>query len=215
MEPADGAGFVGRTPGSTASTYLITGDSGNGLTLGTLGAHVVADLIDGRRNAWAEVFDPSRSMFHAASDFVRENANVAAQYLDLVRGGDVDSANDVAFGQGAIIREGTKLLAVYRDDEGDLHTCSALCPHLEGVVHWNAVEKSWDCPCHGSRFDRYGRVIFGPATSNLSPAGKKSEPVSDTHARPSASDDQAGRRGAYAQQPGSQGAPGGGRREGS
>lgn len=167
MEPADGAGFVGKNPGSTASVFVITGDSGNGLTLGTLGAHIVTDLIEGRRNAWSEVFDPSRSMLRAVGSLVRENANVAAQYADHVKPGDLPSRNDIALGQGAVIREGARLLAVYRDERGDCHVRSALCPHLEGVVHWNDVEKSWDCPCHGSRFDAFGRLIIGPATSDL------------------------------------------------
>lgn len=167
MEPADGAGFVGKNPGSKASVYIITGDSGNGLTLGTLGAHIVTDLLEGRRNAWSEVFEPSRSMLRAAGSFLRENANVAVQYADLLAPGDVASPNEIARGEGAVVRDGTKLLAVYHDEHGSLHTCSALCPHLEGVVHWNSVEKSWDCPCHGSRFDAHGRLIIGPATSDL------------------------------------------------
>jgi Rieske Fe-S protein len=150
MEPSDGVGFVGKNPGSNGSVFVITGDSGNGLTLGTLGAHIVTDLIEGRRNAWAEVFDPSRSMFHAASSFLRENANVAAQYVDLVSPGDVSSERQIERGEGAIVRDGARLLAVFNDAHGELHVCSALCPHLDGVVHWNSVEKSWDCPCHGT-----------------------------------------------------------------
>jgi len=167
MEPADGIGFVGRNPGSSSNVFIITGDSGDGLTLGTLGAQIVADRIEGMRNAWADVFDPSRSMMHAASVFLRENANAAAQYTDLVAPGDVSSERDVSRGEGAVVRDGPRLVAVFRDEHNGLHACSAICPHLDGVVHWNAVEKSWDCPCHGSRFDPYGHLIIGPATGDL------------------------------------------------
>jgi len=167
MEPFDGVGLVGRTPGAKGSSYLITGDSGNGMTLGTLGGVLVADLLAGRMNEWTEIFDPSRSVTHALGTFVGENLNAGKQYLDLVRGGDVKRESDISHGEGAIVRDGTHLLAVYRDDDGRCHTRSALCPHLGGVVRWNSVESTWDCPCHGSRFDRFGQVIIGPATSPL------------------------------------------------
>jgi Rieske Fe-S protein len=98
---------------------------------------------------------------------------VAAQYVeDYVSGGDVGSVNDIMPGDGAIIRRGLKKLAVYRGENGELHEYSAMCPHLGCIVSWDTLEKTWDCPCHGSRFDHYGRVIVGPANSNLETADK-------------------------------------------
>ena len=97
--------------------------------------------------------------------------NVAAQYADWVTPGEVSSPDEIAPGTGAVMRDGAKKFAVYRDDDGSLHTRSAVCPHLFCIVDWNSVEKTWDCPCHGSRFDRYGKVINGPASSDLSEPG--------------------------------------------
>ena len=106
----------------------------------------------------------------AASEFARENSNVAFQYTDWLTGGDVKSADEVAPGSGAIMRRGLEKIAVYRDAQGQVHECHAKCPHLGCVVHWNPAETTWDCPCHGSRFDAYGKVINGPANRDLAPA---------------------------------------------
>jgi Rieske Fe-S protein len=100
-------------------------------------------------------------------DFVAENLNVMAQYKELVTGGDVKSEDDVQRGEGAVMREGLKKVAVYRDLAGTVHKCSAVCTHMGCVVEWNHVEKSWDCPCHGSRFNPEGRVVMGPAIDDL------------------------------------------------
>ncbi len=167
LEPMDGVGFVGRSPDLGDNIYVITGDSGNGLTLGTLGAKIVADAIAARANDWSQVYDPGRSMLPVLGTFISETTHVAAQYFDYLRPGDVDSLAQIAPGEGALLREGLSLHAVYRDENGEYHACSATCPHLGGVVHWNAVEKTWDCPCHGSRFDGFGRVITGPATCDM------------------------------------------------
>jgi Rieske Fe-S protein len=84
-------------------------------------------------------------------------------------GGDVATEQEIPNEQGAVLREGLTKVAAYRDDQGILHKCSAVCPHLNCIVAWNHSEHTWDCPCHGSRFDRFGKVLNGPATSNLSP----------------------------------------------
>lgn len=101
---------------------------------------------------------------------MHENLNVGKQYLDLVTPGDVSSVEDIAPGQGAILRKGLTKLAVYKDEAGATHCLSAICPHLGGVVRWNAEAKSWDCPCHGSRFDTAGAVLNGPSPSGLGEA---------------------------------------------
>jgi glycine/D-amino acid oxidase-like deaminating enzyme/nitrite reductase/ring-hydroxylating ferredoxin subunit len=173
MEPVDGVAFIGRNPGDDDNVYIATGDSGMGMTHGTIAGMLITDLIMGRDCPWEPLYNPARRSLRSLGEFTRENLNVAAQYVeDYVSGGDVGSVNDIMPGDGAIIRRGLKKLAVYRGENGELHEYSAMCPHLGCIVSWDTLEKTWDCPCHGSRFDRYGRVIVGPANSNLETADK-------------------------------------------
>jgi glycine/D-amino acid oxidase-like deaminating enzyme/nitrite reductase/ring-hydroxylating ferredoxin subunit len=169
MEPVDGLAFIGRNPGDAPNVYVATGDSGNGMTHGTIAGILLADLIAGRENEWATLYDPARVTLGAAKEFASENLNVAAQYADYATPGDVDSPDAIQPGEGAVIRRGLQKVAVYRDEVGALHERSAVCTHLGCVVAWNTGEKSWDCPCHGSRFDPFGRVVNGPAISDLAP----------------------------------------------
>jgi glycine/D-amino acid oxidase-like deaminating enzyme/nitrite reductase/ring-hydroxylating ferredoxin subunit len=172
LEPNDGLAYAGRNPLDNENVYIITGDSGHGMTHGTLGAMLLRDLILGRPNPWADLYDPGRVTLKPDSllEFARENAIVAADYTDLLTGGDVASAEEIAPGSGAVLRQGITKVAVYKDEQGQTHTCSAICPHLGCVVHWNDLETSWDCPCHGSRFNAYGQLLNGPANSDLAPA---------------------------------------------
>jgi glycine/D-amino acid oxidase-like deaminating enzyme/nitrite reductase/ring-hydroxylating ferredoxin subunit len=170
LEPNDYMGFIGRNPGDE-NIYIATGDSGQGMTHSTIAGMLIPDLILGVENRWEKLYDPARVTLRTAGPFLRENANVAAQYTDWVTPGEVSSPDEIAPGVGAIMRQGVHKFAVYRDDDGSLHTKSAVCPHLYCIVDWNSVEKTWDCPCHGSRFDRYGKVINGPASSGLADPG--------------------------------------------
>lgn len=167
LEPVDGLAFIGRNPLDADNVFIATGDSGNGMTHGTIAGLLLTDLITGRDNPWAELYNPARVRLLAAGEFLNENLNVAAQYADLLRGGNVDNYREIAPGEGAIVSHGLQKIAVYRDEQGHVHECSAICPHLGCVVQWNRVEKSWDCPCHGSRFDPLGVVLNGPANVNL------------------------------------------------
>lgn len=168
MEPVDGLAFIGRNPLDDENVYIVTGDSGNGMTHGTIAGILLTDLMMGRENPWAMLYDPSRKTLRATRDYAKENLNVAAQYAEgYFTGGEVDSAEEIEPGAGGIIRRGLSKVAVYRDDDGTLHERSAVCQHLGCIVTWNSNEKTWDCPCHGSRYDRYGRVITGPANSDL------------------------------------------------
>lgn len=169
MEPVDGLAYIGRNPGDE-HVYIVSGTSGNGMTYGTIGGILLSDLILGRENPWIAIYNPSRVSLRAAGKFLRENLNAAAWYTEHLTGGDIDSANDLQRGNGGIVRRGLSKVAVYRDEADNLHECSAVCPHLGGIVQWNPVEKSWDCPLHGSRFTSLGRVISGPATSDLKKA---------------------------------------------
>ena len=170
MEPVDALAFIGRNPGDAENVFIATGDSGNGMTHGTIAGMLITDLIQGIENRWATLYDPARVTLRATGEFAKENLNVAAQYADLVTGGDVASTDEIGAGNGAIIRRGVRKVAVYRTPTGELVERSAICTHLGCVVQWNDAEKAWDCPCHGSRFDPYGKVLNGPATSELPPA---------------------------------------------
>jgi Rieske Fe-S protein len=175
METYDYLAFIGRNPMDHENVYVVTGDSGMGITHGTIAGMLLSDLILGRPNPWEALYDPSRVTLRAAGDFARENSNVALQYTDWLTAGDVGSVDEIPRGSGALVRQGLEKLAVYRDDEGQLHACEAKCPHLGCLVHWNSAETTWDCPCHGSRFDRYGKVINGPANRDLAPAERSQE----------------------------------------
>lgn len=167
MEPHDGLGYIGRNPADKENVYIVTGDSGNGITHGTIAGVLIPDLIAGRENAWETVYDPARKSLRGIGDFAKENLNVAAQFRDYLTTGDVSSADEIKPGEGAVLRHGLKKVAAYRDDSGTLHEMTAVCPHLKCVVRWNGNEKSWDCPCHGSRFDALGHVMNGPAVADL------------------------------------------------
>jgi glycine/D-amino acid oxidase-like deaminating enzyme/nitrite reductase/ring-hydroxylating ferredoxin subunit len=167
MEPVDSLAFIGRNPMDDENIYIVTGDSGNGITHGTIAGMLLADLIAGRDNAWATLYDPSRKTLSAAGEFIKEGGNTVAQYTKWLRAGDVDAEEKIAPGCGAVMWDGIGKVALYRDEAGALHKCSAVCTHLGCVVDWNDLEKSWDCPCHGSRFDPYGKVINGPAIGDL------------------------------------------------
>ncbi|MFD2721228.1 FAD-dependent oxidoreductase [Hymenobacter monticola] len=172
MEPQDGLAYAGRNPLDSDNVFIITGDSGHGMTHGTLGPMIITDLIQGRPNPWAELYDPGRitAKPESALEFIKENVNVAFEYTDLLTGGDVKTTEEIPVGEGAVLRRGLSKVAVYKDNQGTTHECSAICPHLGCVVHWNNLEKSWDCPCHGSRFTALGELLNGPAASGLAPA---------------------------------------------
>ncbi len=167
MEPVDYMGFIGKNPGTDEHIYIATGDSGNGMTHGTIAGILLTDLILGRKNPWQGLYDPSRITLRATGDFLKENLNVAGQYADWATKGDVDSIDDIAPGSGAVVRRGMKKLAVFRDEQSNIHVRSAVCTHLYCIVDWNSIERTWDCPCHGSRFDPYGKVVNGPAITPL------------------------------------------------
>ncbi len=170
MESMDGLAFIGRIDDGS-DVYAVTGDSGNGMTHGVIAGMLLADLIQGRANPWVDLYDPSRLRLKAMGEMAREGMNVAAQLTQWVRPGTVGSVDEIAPGCGAVLRRGLSKIAAYRDPEGGLHERSAVCPHLKCIVAWNPGERTWDCPCHGSRFDATGHVVSGPARDDLEPVG--------------------------------------------
>ncbi|MBA3894632.1 MAG: FAD-dependent oxidoreductase [Gemmatimonadales bacterium] len=167
MEPVDGLGYIGRNPGDKGHVLVATGDSGHGMTHATIAGILLTDLILGRPNPWEALYDPSRKSLKSAAEYVKENVNVATQYLDYISPGEVRSVDEIRPGEGALVRQGLTKLAVHRDEHGALHSLSAVCTHLGCIVHWNSLEGTWDCPCHGSRFGIDGAVLNGPAVVGL------------------------------------------------
>jgi glycine/D-amino acid oxidase-like deaminating enzyme/nitrite reductase/ring-hydroxylating ferredoxin subunit len=170
METVDGLGFIGRNPLDADNVFVATGDSGMGLTHGTIAGMLITDLIQERANPWVELYDPARVRTGAAVEWVKENLNVALQYADWVTPGSVRSVDDIAPTHGGILVESGRKIAIYRDERGTVHRRSAVCPHLGCIVAWNPAASTWDCPCHGSRFDRFGAVFNGPSARDLDPA---------------------------------------------
>jgi nitrite reductase/ring-hydroxylating ferredoxin subunit len=169
MEPIDGVAFIGPSPGSS-NVLVITGDSGHGITHGVIGSILCTEHVFGRSHEWAPLYDPGRRSLRAMREYVRDGIASVRQYGAWLRAGDVSERGEIPPGSGAVVRRGLKKIAVYRDEQGDFHELSAVCPHLGGVVTWNSAERTWDCPCHGSRFDAQGHVINAPATEDLEAA---------------------------------------------
>jgi glycine/D-amino acid oxidase-like deaminating enzyme/nitrite reductase/ring-hydroxylating ferredoxin subunit len=171
IEPADGLPFIGRSPGAER-VLVATGFSGTGITFGTLSGMILSDAVLGVPNAFADLYDARRvKPLAQARRFVAENADVAARLAkDRIDRGETSSVADVPPGEGRLVRSGGKMLAVSRDPDGTVHARSAVCPHLGCHVQWNRAERSWDCPCHGSRYDAAGAVLNGPTTKPLEPA---------------------------------------------
>lgn len=167
QEPVDGLAFIGRNPMDADNVFIATGDSGNGMTHGTIAGLLLRDLILGRPNVWADLYAPNRKALSSIGEFLRENVNVAEQYVDWMKPSECDDLQQIANNTGCLMQHGLEKIAVYRDSEGILHANKATCPHLGCIVAWNDIEKTWDCPCHGSRFAGDGEVISGPCRVNL------------------------------------------------
>jgi glycine/D-amino acid oxidase-like deaminating enzyme/nitrite reductase/ring-hydroxylating ferredoxin subunit len=173
---ADRVPYIGRFHLGANRLWVATAFGAWGMTNGTVAGLLLADLVTGTENPWAAVFDPGRvgPVTPKAKSIVKENLAVAKELLaGYVTPGDVSSADDLAPGEAAVVRTGLAKTAAYRDDDGVLHAVSARCTHLGCVVGWNAAERSWDCPCHGSRFGVDGEVLQGPAVEPLAPKGSQ------------------------------------------
>jgi glycine/D-amino acid oxidase-like deaminating enzyme/nitrite reductase/ring-hydroxylating ferredoxin subunit len=169
LDTIDYAGFIGKNPGSEY-VYVATGDSGQGLTHGVMGAVLNATLVTGGESKWAELYAPDRKPLKAAKNWVMENSTALKNLAEYVTPGEIGSTDELKPGQGAILRDGLKKIAAYRDVEGAVHRHSAACTHLGCHLHWNSFEHCWDCPCHGSIFGPEGQVLNAPAISGLDSA---------------------------------------------
>jgi Rieske Fe-S protein len=140
------------------------------MTHGTIAGILIRDLVLGRENPWADLYDPARKRLRALAPLARRAVNAMGQFKEYVTPGDVEKEEEIPAGCGAIVRDGTSKLAVFVDEDGHRHRLSAVCPHMKCLVSWNPTERTWDCPCHGSRYDALGSVLMGPSTADLSPA---------------------------------------------
>ena len=167
LEPVDGVAFIGRNPLDHDNVYVITGDSGNGMTHCSFAGLLISDLINKKENKWEELYSPLRLT-------MKKSALVIPLLTDdlmniLKKGFHTESVelSSIKNEEAAIVKLDGKKCGAYRDESGKLHLVSAECTHLKCVVLWNNDEKSWDCPCHGSRFTYEGKVINGPANVDL------------------------------------------------
>jgi len=167
IETSDGLPFIGE---NAPHQYVSTGYAGNGLTFGTLGALMIHDAVLGIENPWRELLDPARKTLRAkvVANFLSENADYPFHFiLDRLRRNRSDTVRTLKPGEGKVLTIGGKPVACHRTDDGELMKVSAVCTHMGCLVRWNVPERTWDCPCHGSRFTPDGLVIGGPAEAAL------------------------------------------------
>jgi Rieske Fe-S protein len=173
METINSLAFIGHNPGDANNIYVATGDSGNGMTHGTIAGMLLTDLILGKDNQWSSLYDPSRKVNEDES----QGSSSPSQGENDDDGKEQDKDNNLAstiealaLDDGIIKQQqekNKKPIAIYKDNNGTVQAFSAVCTHLGCTVTWNSLEKSFDCPCHGSRFSNKGTVINGPANSDL------------------------------------------------
>jgi glycine/D-amino acid oxidase-like deaminating enzyme/nitrite reductase/ring-hydroxylating ferredoxin subunit len=169
--PADGVPYIGRAGPLSHRLYVAAGFQKWGMSTAAVAAMILRDGIGGHPNPWAALFDSTRLDFKGeAKSFVQENIDVAKRFVsDRLRARSAPAATALAPGEGAISELDGERVAAFRDEEGRLHAVSPRCTHLGCFVAWNTAERTWDCPCHGSRFDPDGGVLQGPAVTPLSP----------------------------------------------
>jgi glycine/D-amino acid oxidase-like deaminating enzyme/nitrite reductase/ring-hydroxylating ferredoxin subunit len=170
-ESADALPFIGRLSPGAERIFVATGFGKWGMANGAVAAILLTDLINGTANDWAEPFDATRvAAKQSARGVLRENVDVAKRFVgDRLSNRNAPDATSLAAGEGSIATHDGDTVAAFRDDDGTLHCMSAICTHLGCQVAFNTAERTWDCPCHGSRFDIDGRVLQGPAVEDLAP----------------------------------------------
>ncbi|WP_449437083.1 FAD-dependent oxidoreductase [Pedobacter steynii] len=167
--PVDGLPYIGQLPGAAEGTYVATGFNGNGMMFGTLSAKIISDLVLGNENEYVSLFSPSRMKPVAGfTEFVKENADVAWHFIaDRFSSAHLQTLTDLKSGEGKLVDFEGKKLAIFKDDTGKVTALNPVCTHAGCTVQFNTAEQSWDCPCHGGRFDVSGSVLTGPPTRDL------------------------------------------------
>jgi glycine/D-amino acid oxidase-like deaminating enzyme/nitrite reductase/ring-hydroxylating ferredoxin subunit len=167
--PADGLPYIGLLPGGDDRSYTATGFNGNGMMFGTLSAKIISDMILGEQNKYADLYSPSRMKPVAGfMDFLKENTDVAYHFIaDRFSAESISSLKELEADSGTVIDYEGQRLAVYKNTDEKVQVLSSVCTHAGCIVNFNPAEKSWDCPCHGGRFDLNGKVISGPPRQDL------------------------------------------------
>jgi glycine/D-amino acid oxidase-like deaminating enzyme/nitrite reductase/ring-hydroxylating ferredoxin subunit len=169
FESSDGLPYIGVSPFGK-NKYIATGFTGDGLTFGVVSAMLLTDMLTGKENALEKLYSPSRAnILASAQDWAEENLTVMYRFVKDRLTTDAGDITEVEKGEGKILKIDGKQLAVYRDEQDQVHALSPVCTHMHCIVQWNNSEKSWDCPCHGARYDALGNVITGPAVRALAP----------------------------------------------
>ncbi len=169
FEPVDGMPSIGIAPSSNGRVYIAAGYRGNGMTFGTIASAVITDLITGTENPYEKLFNPKRFKPTAGfTSFVKENATVVKDFIgDKLSMERIQSLAEIKEGEAKVVKYEGNSYAIYAEQDGNLHVLKSTCPHAQCEVRWNNAELSWDCPCHGSRFNINGRILTGPATEGL------------------------------------------------
>lgn len=175
--PVDGTPFIGWSARLTSGYLVATGFDAWGISNGAAAAMMITDLITGRENPWAGFFDASRiDVIHGAAAFTKANAGVARRLVSGYFSDKPENAEQLQPGEAAVLKIDGKNVGAFRGDSGGLHLVSAVCSHMGCIVGWNEVDRTWDCPCHGSRFGLDGEVLHGPATMPLDSGTPIDEP---------------------------------------
>jgi glycine/D-amino acid oxidase-like deaminating enzyme/nitrite reductase/ring-hydroxylating ferredoxin subunit len=174
LEPVDFIGFIGHSPDED-HVFIVSGDSGQGITNGLVAGTLIADLITTGTSPWEQVYSPSRKVPKNIGEFISENITPLKNFAEYLTASEIASVERLRPGEGRLVRSGLKKVAACRDQNGKLHLHSASCTHLGCVVHWNSLEQCWDCPCHGSQFAPDGTALNGPAVSPLGGVGTPSD----------------------------------------
>ena len=170
FEPADRLPFIGKSV-AHKRVYYGTGYSGDGTLWGSFAGYLLSDLLLGKKNKFEELFSPARLNIKAeAAEFLKENLNVAKEFIVERFRSDTDDVKQIPNGEGRILRQGLRQYAVYRDEQGAIHAMDPTCRHMGCVVQWNTLERSWDCPCHGGRYKATGEQLEGPPVTGLKKA---------------------------------------------
>jgi glycine/D-amino acid oxidase-like deaminating enzyme/nitrite reductase/ring-hydroxylating ferredoxin subunit len=169
FQPADGLPYIGHLPANPPNVFVASGYGGNGMTYSHVAAKVLTDLIVSGKSEYEKLYDPNRIKPVAGfADFVKEAADVAGNLIGKwFSSSKIDELAGIAHGEANVVKYEGHSIALYKDDNGNLHAVNPACTHINCKVAWNNAEQSWDCPCHGSRFDADGEMLTAPARKNL------------------------------------------------
>lgn len=170
IEPIDSIAFIGKNPLDSPNVYIATSESGNGTTYGTISGMVISELIIKNKSLLEEIYSPRRKPYSNLKQYLKDNLKVVFHYIKSifpVQSATSEKLKILPNECGTIFQDGLKKYAYYKDQKGNIHKFAARCTHLGCLISWNDNEKTWDCPCHGSRYSCLGEVINGPAVKNL------------------------------------------------